>query len=330
MNVSRRRKTFLSLFPTPKFLLLSTAGIVITDNNTKFVQLSKNILGSGFKLVHYSKVDNPKDAVAYGLINSPDKLAPILKDFAARFNVRYVHATLPEEKAYLFTTTIDSIPSEGLQDAVAFIVEENVPLSLTEAVFDFEVVSEDPVAKKIKLTVSVLPKSVVNSYVAVFESAGITPISFDIESQAIARAVVPHTDMRTQLIINLGEKKTGFYVIEEGVVQFSATIAYGAGEESSLSDLNNLKAEIERVLVFWNARIDIGNAKQKVEKILLCGLVASKKDFIEKLMSESKIEYSLADVWVNALAHPIHMTEKEHDESLYYASAIGLVLPRNK
>src|SRR3989344_2718958 len=119
----------------------------------------------------------------------------------------------------------------GLRDAVAFIVEENVPVSLAESVFDFEIIDQMPGSNKIKLTVTVLPKDIVNAYITLFESAGITPISFDIESQAIARTLIHRGDRRPNLIINLSRKKTGFYVVEDKVVQFSTTSAYSIGED---------------------------------------------------------------------------------------------------
>src|SRR3990167_1993274 len=189
-----KQKTFLDLFPAPEFLLLSTTGIVITDDDTKFVQLRRKIFGDGFELAHATKVANPKGEVESGLISSPAELVPILKKLALHYGIHYACAILPEEKAYLFTTTIGWVPHEGLKDAVAFIIEENAPVSLAESVFDFEVIREDKNAGEIKLSVSVVPKSVVSTYVEIFESALITPISFDLESQAIARAVIHRGD----------------------------------------------------------------------------------------------------------------------------------------
>jgi len=315
------QKTFLDLFPAPEFLLLSTAGIAVTDTDMKFVQLQREIFGDGFKLANSSKIDNPQ-----GIIESN-----VLKKLSSRYGIRYAHAVLPEEKAYLFTTTIGWVPPLGLKDAVAFIIEENAPVSLAESVFDFEIIREDENAGEIKLSVSVVPKSVVSTYVEIFESALITPISFDLESQAIARAVIHRGDKRPHLIINLSLKKTGFYVVEEEVVQFSTTPAYGIDEGDSYPSLNDLKAEMRKVFVFWNARTDKSDKpEKKIEKVILCGLGASKTDFVEKLMSESEVPYALADVWLNMSPSRSHVAEIPFDESLGYASVIGLVLPRGR
>ncbi len=331
MSTLSRRKSFLDLFPVPEFLLLSTTSIVITDDDTKFVQLRRKIFGDGFELTHATKVPNTKGAVESGLIISPQELVPSLKKLATHYGIYYAHAILPEERAYLFTTTIGWVSPEGLRDAVAFIIEENAPIAIAESVFDFEVINEDKNAGEIKLAVSVVPKNIVNSYVGLFESAGITPISFELESQAIARAVIHREDKRPHLIINLSLKKTGFYVIEDSVVQFSTTPAYGISESGTYSNLNDLKAEMRKVLTFWNVRTDkLGRTGRKIEKIVLCGSGASDEDFVKKLMEESNIEYLLSDVWLNTSSSREHVPEIPFSESLDYASAIGLVLSNDK
>ena len=323
MTVLNKRKTFLDLFPTPEFLLLSTVGIVITDLHTKFVQLRREIFGDGFRLVHLDKSDNPKGAIESGLIKNPEAIRDILKKFALGHGVRYAHATLPEEKAYLFTASIDRVPLEGLRDAVAFIIEGNAPVSLSESVFDFEIINKNESVGDIKLAVSVLPESIVNSYIELFESAGITPISFDLESQAVARAVIRPGDKSSNLIVNLSREKTGFYVIEESVVQFSTTFSYGVGEDDSYPNLNDLKEEVHKVFAFWSAR-----SGKNIEKVILCGPGSNKEDFIMKLMSESSVEHNMADAWLNMSPTHSHAPEILDEESVDYAPAIGLVLPR--
>ncbi|OHA89765.1 MAG: hypothetical protein A3C70_00705 [Candidatus Zambryskibacteria bacterium RIFCSPHIGHO2_02_FULL_43_14] len=331
MIVPARHRAFFDLFPAPEFLLLSTTGVTVTDSDTKFVQLRRQTFGNGFELAHASKINNPQGAVEAGLINKPDELVSVLKKLSSHFNIRYACATLPEEKVYLFTTSIEKVPFGGLRDAVAFIVEENVPVSLAESVFDFEIIDQMPGSNKIKLTVTVLPKDIVNAYITLFESAGITPISFDIESQAIARTLIHRGDRRPNLIINLSRKKTGFYVVEDKVVQFSTTSAYSIGEDDSYSNLNDLKAEMYKVLAFWDARSDkSGQAGKKIEKIILCGFGASKHDFVGKLMSGSEIPYVLADVWQNMSVSRSYAPQMSFDESLEYVSTVGLILPRDR
>lgn len=326
-----RKKTFLNFFPVPEYLLLSTAGIVITDDDTKFVELHRKLFKEEFKLARFNKQENPPGAVESGLVNDPGKLAPVLKAIVPGRSIRYVHATLPEEKAYLFTVSVNRVSAGELKDAVASIIEENVPVSLAESVFDLEVIEESSSESEAKLAVSVLPKNIVNSYAALLESAGLTPVSFDIESRAIARAIIPRGSRESTLIINLGRKRTGFYVVENGVVQFSTTPAYGIGGDDSYPSIPDLKAEMRKVFAFWDARSgeSPGGQGKKIGKILLCGAGANRKDFIDKFLSESSVPYAPADVQANFPSFGRRDSKMSLDESLDYCSAIGLVLPHH-
>lgn len=329
MIVSQKQRTLLDLFPIPEFLLLSTTGIVIKDTNIRFVQLGRKIFGNGFELVHASKVENPKGAIESGLIINPNEIANILRDFSLSRGVSYAKAILPEEKAYLFTADIDQASQENMRDAVAFIIEENVPISLTESIFDFEVIGIDKDTGRTKVAVSVLPRDIVNAYTALFESAGIVPISFDLESRAIARAVIYKGDKRSILIANFSTKKTGFYVVDEEVVQFSTTIGSGlvsSGHSSNSKEL--LQEEMRKVITFWNARASQSN--KKIEKIVLCGSMSAKTNFVEAFIYGNEIPYAMADVWLKMSRSNDHVPRMTAEESLGYVSAIGLMLPRDR
>jgi hypothetical protein len=327
MNVLEKQKTFLDFFPTPEFLLLSTTGITITDTDVKFMQLRRKVFGRGCELAHVSKVNLSQGVVVSGVVKQFDELVTILKKLSSHYHIRYARATLPEEQTYLFTTTIPRVASEGLKDAVAFIIEENVPMSLAESIFDFTVIGNLEDSPTLKLAVSVVSKNVVDSYIRLFESADITPISFDLESQAIARSVIRRGDRQSTLIVNIASNKTGFYVVEEEVVQFSTTSAYPLVDDVSLLNVNDLRGEMAKILTFWNSRTDkFGTSEKTIEKIIFYGLMSDRVDFVALLMNDHSIPYSTADVWQNVSSSKEVVSDIPLHESLDYASAIGLQL----
>lgn len=330
MTTTQKRKTFLDFFPAPKFLLLSTAGIAVTDESITFVELKRTLFGDGFSLESAERKDLPEGAIKAGEINRPEDTVSILKELASRYGIRYASASLPDEKAYLFTAKIDQVPHEGLRDAVGFILEENAPVSLADSVFDFDIISRNRATGEVRVVVSVLPKNVVSAYESLFKSAGITPISFDLESQAIARAVVRPEDKKPVLIINSSERKTGLYVVDEGAAQFSTIVTHTFSDDSSYADLDELRSEARKVIDFWNARAD-GSRRhdRKIERVILCGAKASVPEFVEKLMSEMGISYELANAW-SSLSSKGYAPKIPLEHSLDYISAIGLVLPRGE
>ena len=326
-----KQKSFFDSFPPPDYLLLSSAGVAIADKGIKFIEFHRDLMSSKLRIKHSSRLILPPGVVESGTIRDTKALSAALKELSGKHDLRYIHATLPEEKAYLFTAIIERVPFEGLRDAVAFILEENVPVTLPESVFDFEVIDNDPSSTTLKVVVSVLPLKAVNAYVEAFESADMTPVSFDIESQAIARAIIPEGDRRTQLVINWGEKRTGFYVIEDEVVQFSTTPIHGLLAEASTPNLLDLKTEMRKVFAFWNSKPDKqGVPARQIERVLLCGGAVNDAPKIQELMTECPVPYSLADAWVNFSSAPDQVPDDVSKEPLEYLAAIGVALPMSE
>ena len=288
---------------TPSYLLLSTTGLSINDGSIKLAKLRPTLFGSAVVLEVTEKVVLPEGVIETGYIQDPEKFKVLLKDLKERHKLSFVHATLPEDRVYLFTALIDKVRDEDVRDAVAFILEENVPLELSQAVFDYDIIGE-PEPGKLKVVVSVISKRVVDFYTQVMEEVGITPVSFDVESQAISRATIERGDKATQLIINLGSRKTGFYVIEDEVVQFSTTLPK--------IDASSLKTEIRKILSFWSAR-----SNTEIKKVLLAGAGATDEEIIKglkELKTEYPLSFSLANPW------------QERRELIDFASAIGSAL----
>ncbi len=327
LSSSHKIKKFTDHFPVPDFLMLGTSGITLSDRNAKFAQFKKS--SKGLELVHFVDVPLPEGAITSGFINNTEEVKKALTYLNTHYHLPYVKATLPEERAYVFTTEINKVPSGELRDAVAFTIEENAPVSLDKSIFDYEVVGATT-GSMLKVAVTVVTYKGTALYTDVFESAGISPISFEIESQAIARAIIPEGDKRTHLIINLTSDKSGLYIVEDEVVQFTSTIPFGARVEGgSYPDIHDLKSEIRKIFAFWNTRIDsAGIPSRKIEKIIFVGEDAFKEDFIAEVMSEMSLEYQLANVWVNALSFEETVPYIPFKESLGCAAAIGLALPK--
>lgn len=319
-------KRFTDYFPVPDYLLLANSGITLTDKSAKFAQFKQT--SKGLELVHFVDIPFNPGVISSGYINDTEEVKKALEYLKNLYDIRFIKATLPEERAYVFTTEIDKVPYEDLREAVAFTIEENAPVSLEKSIFDFDIVgsTEGP---KIKVAVTVVTYKGTVLYTDIFESAGLSPISFEIESQVIARAIIPKGDKRTQLIVNISTEKTGMYIIEDEVVHFTSTSPFGARSVSgAYSDVHDLKSELRKIFAFWNTRLDShGVPVKKIEKILVVGDEATKEDFVSEIMSDMAIEYTLANVWVNALSFEETVPNIPFKESLACAAAIGLSLP---
>ncbi len=314
------KKNFSQPFPTPEYLSLSSAGIAVSDNDIKFIEFRRSIFKEGLKPVRAERILLDEGVIQSGFVNDAEKFKASLKQLADKTHARYVHVAVPEERAYLFTTVIDAVPEDGLRDAVAFILEENVPLSLEKAAFDVDVLGEvEP--GKIKVAVAVLSLRVVEFYTELFEAVGLTPVSFDIQSQAIARALVPVGDRAPQLIVNLEKEKTGLYVIEDGVVQFSTSFAYGIHDTLS-PNLFPFKKEILKTVTFWANRSE----ERAIETVLVCGEGSDRAAIINELAKEHSLSFISCNPWNNPAFYSVDPPQHILENSLDYSAVIGASL----
>jgi len=325
----KHHKGFLDLFPTPKFLFISSVGVALSDLAIQVMEFKNKGQNRHLSIKHAISVPLPAGAVVAGYVHDIPGLTNALTELHVRYGFEYFRATLPEEKAYVFTTEIDKEPFDSLRDRVAFTIEENVPTTLAKSVFDFEIIGKIKGKETIKVAVTVLPLKVVEMYLGIFDAAGLTPISFSIESQAIARAVVPRHDTRTYLIINLQEEKAGLYIVEDKVVQFTSTPGFGTRrDQNDYLDIQNLKTEIRKVFGFWNTRLDSrGIPERKIERVIFTGVGANQEEFILKLMNDVDVDYAVANVWENAFDIEQNLPEVSFNDSLSFAAAVGVALP---
>jgi Tfp pilus assembly PilM family ATPase len=212
----------------------------------------------------------------------------------------------------------------------------------------------------------VVPRAVIDDYIALFEKCGMTPVSFLIENQAITRSIISLEDMETYLVVNIGKTKTVLSIVNEQAVQFTSTVNIGGDDfataiakENSISkeeaermirekgfvrtESNNdfflslinvasaLRDEIQRVYMYWLSHVD-KNGKDPMGpfKILLTGRDSSIIGFREYMALSLKVPVDLANVWINVLSFDQEIPPIDHLDSLNYAIVIGLALPKSR
>jgi len=350
-------KSIFDLFPPPRFLQMAPVGLSISDSALRFVDLR----GSNGKihLKAFAEKVIPPGMISGGYVHNIEELTKIVRAFKVEHDLNFIRAALPEEKAYLFKTEIPDTAEDSMRDSVEFKIEENVPLSVSNAVFDYSVIQKhknNEAANHTDVIVSVLPIKVVSTYIEVLESAGLTPVSFEVESQAVARSVIKQGDKNTYLVVNLGLEKTSLYVISSNVVHFASTFILskettmrGLELTASFADKTALEKgascdalwmqevanEIQKLFSYWHTHEDKqGELGKHISKIIMCGDHPELGLCIGPVSSSSKVPVTLANVWTNAFSFdefipdiPLINGNGNKDSSLKYAAAIGLALP---
>ncbi len=346
-------KKIFEFFPTPRFLKFSYVGLDIGRESLHFAELIST--GESFKLGRYGRrAFEPGDNI---LTN--ESLKKTLKEIKKTDGITYVKVALPEEETYLFTMEVAGDTPQEIRNNIEFHLEENVPIQDADALFDYYILPK----KDIKIAVvSVVSRDVINKYNSVLEECGMTAVSFMVESGALSRSIVKKNYVGSHLLVYLSREKTMLGVVEYGFVQFSSTTSFGgaqltsaiqkqfgvdieearkikykeglfktSGDESFATGLATtisvLRDEIQRVSAYWLKQTNGGGSP--VEKIILCGKDAAIPGFADYLSSSLKMPVKVSNVWANIDYYKNLVPEISFEDSLSYATALGLVLPTN-
>lgn len=355
---------FLSFFPSPTYLTMPSVGIDISDRTMKFVELSRT--NDGLIPIRFGDRPLEEGIIADGKILDGKRLEEALMALRHEFKFTFVRASLPEQQAYVFQIEVPLVKNEEqLIQTIEFKLEENIPLSPDEVILGYDVLGVKKGADNLAVTVTAYPRENAQRYIEALEGAELAPLSLEIESQAIARAVIPKGDSGTHLIVDFGETRTGIAIVSRGLLAFTSTVEVrgrdlteaimkncdakgsevarvknevgirGRSEkhqelaESLSRVVSNLTDELERHYTYWNTNAH-ESGRDPVKKVLLCGGNANLAGLPEYIASRLRIPAERTNVWVNAFSFEKEVPTVSFEESLSYATAIGLALHRNE
>ncbi len=354
-------QTLARIFPPPRFMTLPAAGVDISDASLKYVQFRRGM--HGLALERWGDLPIPAETVKRGDVLNRSALVEILKRFKAETDATYIRVSLPEERAYLFDTTIPvKTAPKDVRSAIEFHLDENVPLSPRDAFFDYTVLGKAKDGpENLHVSVAVYARDTIMSYYESCREAGLIPVGFEVEAQAVARAVIPEGDQGTYLIVDFGESRTGVGVVHKGALMLTSTIDVGGihlteaikrqipdvdaatelrlknefgllrAEEHKdvhtalLAPVATLKDEVAMRINYWNLR-DEGVADRTISKVILCGGSANLAGLPEYLSEELGIKAERAHVWQNAFAFEDEVPQITRRHSYGYVTAVGLAL----
>ncbi|MEX2340828.1 MAG: pilus assembly protein PilM [Candidatus Paceibacterota bacterium] len=347
--------------PPPQSLRISGVGIDISESSIKYIGFKPSYKSADkLSLAHYGEVDLPEGVISRGEINDVVTLSKVLAEVRHKTGIPYARVSLPEERIYIFETEVDAdSSSKEIRQQIEFKLEENVPLPSRDAYFDFELSSSLNEEGNRVASVTVCAKEIIDKYYEAYKLAKITPLSFEVESAAIARAVLPFNFTGSKLLIDFGKTRTGLGIVNNGALLHTSTIDLGGrdlsttlkrqlGElsESELTKIKNdfglvvqkdnknlaesllptmaaIRDEVQLRIEYWS---DKNGENRKIDQIIICGGSANLRGVTTYLSETLGIETSLGDVWQNVFDTKIKTPPIDRQHSYGYATAIGLGL----
>lgn len=352
------KNSYNTFFPIPSYLEMSPFGVDISDESLKFVELKTT--RKGIKVGRNGERKIPPGVIEAGKIIDPKKMENILISLRKEEGIDSVRVSLPEEQIYLFTMKLDKEGLESIRESIELSLEEYIPIPAEDAVFDYGLLSETD--KSLQLKVLAIPKNIISNYLAVFKNAEIEVQSFELEAQAIARAVVKKDDMETYMIVDFGEKRTGISILSKGIVLFTSTVDIGGIlltntikknfkitlEEADrmkkeyglqrnvankeifavlLNSVSVLRDEVSKHFIYWHTHKDEdGKDNPPIKKIILCGGDSNLIGLAEYFAVSMKTKVEMANVWINITNIEDGVPEISFKRALSFAAALGLAL----
>lgn len=349
-----------SIFITPKFLSMSSVGLDVSADAVRFIELEAG--KGGFVVARFATRNFPIGIISGGHIEDKKKLTETISTLAREHQLSFANISLPEEQGYLANIRIPRVSAKEVRGAVELRLEEYIPIPANDAIFDYVVV-DDPASHRkdmIDVVVSALPRSVVSEYLEVFRGTGITPKSFELESGAMARAVIPEGERGTFLVADIGKMTTDVFVVAGGIVQFSASldigghyltqaiertmsVPYGEAEALKLKSglvgnekerspraamlpvMLDLRSRLLRHYSYWQTHHG-EKMGGNIECVYVTGGGANLKGIEEYLAAGLDVKVVPANPWVNVNSFENYIPELSLHEAHGYSAAIGLAL----
>lgn len=178
--------------------------------------------------------------VSDGEVRDVEALAGALKDFFAKHKLpkRAVRVGIGNNRVGVRTIELAGIEDDKqLGNAVRFRAQEALPIPLTEATMDFQVISEAPDSEgKIvrRVLFAVAYRDLVEGFASACKLAGIRLVGVDLEAFALLRALTPFAEIGSQdgdrsalVAVSIGSERSTLAVSDGLTCEFTRVLDWG-------------------------------------------------------------------------------------------------------
>lgn len=337
-------------------------GIDISEKNIKGVLLEKQ--PDGFAIVAYTLQEIPQGILSEKEINDPKQMGEYIERVVRELQEGHLHHTiisvaLPETETFLTTLTLHTAETspEALAPLIQEEIKQHIPIDSEHLLCDWQIIEQTPTSSVV--AVAAAPREAVTTFTSIFSSQKIIPLAFEIESIAIARAVIPMQSppKNTTIIVDIGARRSGLSLVHGTTVHtaVSAPLSTTSIIDAIAHSAKISNTEAEQLFFSFGAQMKsapqpyiraVSSALHDVvtriqdmaqfsqthlyelppECILLTGGGARMRDSAPYLAQELNIEVREADPLANiihSLSHPCPIPPHERH---YFTTAVGLAL----
>ena len=168
-----------------------------------------------------------------------------------------VNLTLSGADIYIRRISMPSMPRSELREAVRWEMKSHLPFPIESAQIDYLILGEatDKDLKGLDLIVVACPRHLIDRSLAIAEGAGLRPIHLGVGPFALWNLMCTLDRFQKEEVIgliDLGAEKTGIYLFQDGILQFSREVTPG-GMDLTRAIMEGMDSDEEHHLLFDRA-----------------------------------------------------------------------------
>ncbi|NDI35402.1 type IV pilus biogenesis protein PilM [Chengkuizengella sediminis] len=259
-------------------------GMTITSEGIRYVQLkAKKIIKIGFLPIEEGLISDDE-------IVNPDLLLAQLKPWMKQEKLigKFIHISIPSSQAYIRSMEMPSAKGKVLKQMIQLEIETSIQLPFDNPIYDYVILDQKKEDQKQVLVVAA-PLTLVESYVTLFQKAGLRVKSVDLSALSLYRMAksVKKDVPQNLMLVYLTNDKVEIFLFHQGAPEFSREIIILDLFKDIEQDADHewkwgeIQTEIYRMLQFFENHIHEG--AEKILDVLLIGSYPNKDQLITYL-----------------------------------------------
>lgn len=343
------------------FFSLNPIGIDLSDTAIKIAQLN-----SKRQIKFLNKISLPEGVIVNGEIIKGDEAVKAIKKLlksSGKVSTNEAACALPERLTYFKNIEIEKNHNPNFYEEIEAEIAKHLPEEPEKLYIDWQILNKKNKLnnESLKIIIGAGPKKIVDKYINVLENSGLTPISMEIESMAIARALLnpndPAEKNKTIGILDIGSTASTFIIVNNNTVRFTFSLSLSSEKITNLiSDtlnIDNEQAEKAKILCGLDAKKAKGAIKKildslmcdltetikqienfyinyfngkMIDKIFLCGGTANLQSLDETIQKLTQKEIMIGNPLINLKEKTKDIKIVKQQGLLSYITSIGLLI----
>jgi type IV pilus assembly protein PilM len=221
------------------------------DIGSTAVRAAEVVPGDQPVLVRAAQVPLPAGAVDNAEVRQPDVVGEALRELWSRgkFKARQAYLGVGNQRVIVREIALPWLPEKELRSSLAFQVQEFIPMSVDDAVLDYDPVGEleQEGRRLLRILLVAAQRGMVSALVAAATAAKLDPVGVDLTPFALVRSVgmFEGLDLDVQgdeAVVDVGAHVTNICVHDRGLTRFVRILPSG-GRDVTLAIARGLGVE---------------------------------------------------------------------------------------